>query len=60
MGDIIRLVGKRRLIGWYVRYVDTDGKRKQRASPQPSQAWARRFLLGLEAPHPALQRIFEH
>ena len=48
MGDIIRLVRKGKFVGWYVRYVDADGKRKQRASHQPSKEGARRYLLEIE------------
>ena len=49
MGDIVRLVRKGRFIGWYVRYKDADGRRKMRASHQPSQATARRYLLEVES-----------
>jgi len=49
MGDVIRKVKGGRFIGWYVRYRDVDGRRKQRASHQPSKAEARRFLLEVEA-----------
>lgn len=48
MGDIVRKCKKGRFIGWYVRYIDRDGRRKQRASHQPSFALARRFLLQIE------------
>lgn len=48
MGDIVRLLRKGRFIGWYVRYKDTDGRRKMRASHQPTQKLARRFLLEIE------------
>ncbi len=48
MGDIVRKVKSGRFIGWYVRYLDRDGRRKQRASHQPTQALARRFLLQIE------------
>jgi integrase len=48
MGDIIRLVRKGRFIGYYVRYKDTDGRRKMRASHQPTRELARRYLLEVE------------
>lgn len=48
MGDIVRVVRKGRFLGWYVRYRDSDGRRKQRASHQQSKAEARRFLLAIE------------
>jgi integrase len=43
MGDIVR-----RPSGWYVRYKDVDGRRKQRASHQPTKELARRYLLEIE------------
>ena len=49
MGDIVRVVRKGKFLGWYVRYRDADGRRKQRASHQQSKAEARRFLLEIEA-----------
>lgn len=49
MGDIVRVVRKGKFLGWYVRYRDSDGRRKQRASHQQSKAEARRFLLEVEA-----------
>lgn len=49
MGDIIRKVKGGKFIGWYIRYRDVDGRRKQRASHQPSKAEARRLLLEVEA-----------
>jgi integrase len=48
VGDIVRLVRKGRFIGWYIRYKDTDGRRRMRASHQETQAQARRFLLEVE------------
>jgi len=48
MGDIVRMVRQGRFIGWYVRFRDADGKRKMRASHQPSKDLARRFLLAIE------------
>lgn len=49
MGDVIRKVKGGKFIGWYIRYRDADGRRKQRASHQPSKAEARRLLLEVEA-----------
>src|SRR5689334_7694518 len=48
IGDIVRMVRRGKFIGWYVRYRDADGKRKMRASHQPSKDQARRFLLEVE------------
>ena len=48
MGDIVRLVRNCKFVGWYVRYKDTDGRRKQRASHQPTKELARRYLLEIE------------
>ncbi|MFO0572359.1 MAG: site-specific integrase [Polyangia bacterium] len=49
MGDIIRKRKNGRDLGWYIRWVDSDGKRKQRASHQPTYTLARRMLLEIEA-----------
>jgi len=49
MGDIVRMARRGKFIGWYVRYKDVDGRRKMRASHQPTQALARRYLLEIEA-----------
>ena len=73
MGDVVRKVKGGRFVGWYVRYRDTDGKRKQRASHQPTHALARRYLLAIEgriargvvgipepaAPSPTVQELVE-
>ncbi len=48
MGDIVRVVRRGKFIGWYVRYKDVDGRRKMRASHQPSRELARRYLLEVE------------
>lgn len=48
MGDIVRVMRRGKFVGWYVRYKDTDGKRKQRASHQPTKDLARRYLLEIE------------
>lgn len=48
MGDIVRLVRRGRFIGWYVRYKDANGRRRMRASHQPSKELARRYLLEIE------------
>jgi integrase len=44
MGDIFKRPG-----GWYVRYIDVDGRRKCRASHQPTRELARRYLIEVEA-----------
>jgi integrase len=49
MGEVIRKVKGSRFIGWYVRYIDADGRRKQRASHQPSHTLARQYLVEIEA-----------
>lgn len=49
MGEVIRKQKNGKFIGWYLRFVDVDGKRKQRASKQPTQADARRMLIEIEA-----------
>ena len=49
MGEIIRRTKGARFLGWYLRYVDADGRRKQRASHQPTRALARRMLVEIEA-----------
>jgi integrase len=49
MGEIIRKTKSGKFIGWYLRYVDADGRRKQRASKQPSHADAKRMLIEIEA-----------
>lgn len=49
MGDVVKVVKGGRFVGWYVRYIDTDGKRKQRASHQPTKELARRYLVEIEA-----------
>ncbi|HNN54591.1 MAG TPA: site-specific integrase [Pseudomonadota bacterium] len=49
MGEIIRKMKNGKFVGWYLRYVDADGRRKQRASKQPSFAEARRMLIEIEA-----------
>jgi integrase len=49
MGDIVRRVSRGRFVGWYIRYKDLDGRRRQRASHQPTRALAARMLLEIEA-----------
>ncbi len=49
MGEVIKKMKSGRFIGWYLRFVDVDGKRKQRASKQPSFIEARRMLVEIEA-----------
>ncbi|HNF99668.1 MAG TPA: hypothetical protein PK493_20380, partial [Pseudomonadota bacterium] len=46
---MIRKTKDGKFIGWYLRFIDVDGKRKQRASKQPTQAAARRMLVEIEA-----------
>ena len=64
MGEVLRKEKSGRFIGWYIRYTDENGIRRQRASKQPTQSEARRMLieieariarskLGLELPRPA-------
>ena len=50
MGEVIRKVNRAgRFIGWYIRYVDSDGKRKAKATRAATAAEARRILIELEA-----------
>lgn len=49
MGDIVRKEKNGKFLGWYIRYIDCDGRRKQRASHQPTKALARRLLIEIEA-----------
>lgn len=49
MGEVIRKTYKGSFVGWYLRYVDVDGRRKQRASHQASFADAKRKLAEVEA-----------
>jgi integrase len=49
MGEVIKKMKDGRFIGWYLRYIDADGKRKQRASQKPGFAEARRMLIEVEA-----------
>lgn len=49
MGDIVRKEKNGKFLGWYIRYIDCDGRRKQRASHQPTKALARRLLVEIEA-----------
>lgn len=49
MGDIVRRVRDGRFIGWYIRYKDEGGTRRQRASHQPTRELARRYLLAVES-----------
>lgn len=48
MGEVIKVEKNGKFLGWYVRYVDSDGKRKKRASKQPSKALAQVFLAEIE------------
>jgi hypothetical protein len=49
MGEVIKKAKGGRFVGWYLRFVDVDGKRKQRASGQQTHAEAKRMLLEIEA-----------
>lgn len=49
MGDIVKKSRDGKFIGWYVRFVDVDGRRKQRASHQPTKALAKTLLVEIEA-----------
>jgi integrase len=49
MGEVIRKTKDGRFIGWYIRWVGADGKRRQRASHARSHAAARRLLVQAEA-----------
>jgi len=49
MGEVIKKSKDGRFIGWYLRFVDADGKRKQRASRQQTYAGAKRMLIEIEA-----------
>ena len=49
MGDIVRRAKNGKFIGWYVRFKDSDGQRKIRASHQPTRELARRYLVEIEA-----------
>ncbi len=50
MGEVIRKVNRAgRFVGYYIRFVDADGKRKARATKATSAAEARRILVELEA-----------
>lgn len=49
MGEVIRRTKNGKFIGWYLRFVDADGVRRQRASHQGTAADARRCLIEIEA-----------
>lgn len=49
MGEVIRVVRRGRFIGWYLRFYDEHGVRRQLASKQPTQVGARKMLLQIEA-----------
>ena len=49
MGEVIRVVRNGRFIGWYLRFYDEHGRRRQLASKQPTQVDARKMLLQIEA-----------
>lgn len=49
MGEIIRYVKRGVFCGWHIRFKDVDGRRKQRATHQPTREAARRYLVEVEA-----------
>lgn len=49
MGEVIRRTKGGKFIGFYLRFYDASGKRRQIASKQPTQADARKMLLQIEA-----------
>lgn len=49
MGEVIKRQKGGKFIGWYIRYYDSDGKRRIKASKQPTHNEARRMLLQIEA-----------
>lgn len=49
MGEIIRTTKGGRFLGWYIRYMDADGKRKKLATHQPTKELARLMLVEIEA-----------
>ncbi|MBL9005047.1 MAG: tyrosine-type recombinase/integrase [Myxococcales bacterium] len=49
MGDIVKKMQGGKFIGWYMRYRDVDGRRKQRASHQPTRVLAKKLLVEIEA-----------
>ncbi len=50
MGHVLKRFGRSgQFLGYYLRYTDADGQRKQRASHQPTLALARRMLVEIEA-----------
>lgn len=49
MGEVLKKEKDGRFVGWYLRFIDVDGKRKQRASGQPTYAEAKRALIEIEA-----------
>src|SRR5437762_2089335 len=49
MGEVIKRQSGGKFIGWYIRYYDSDGKRRIKASKQATHGEARRMLLQIEA-----------
>jgi integrase len=49
VGEVIRREKGGKFIGFYLRFYDADGRRRQIASQQPTQAEARKMLLQIEA-----------
>lgn len=48
MGDVLNRGTKDRPL-WYCRYLDVDGRRKQRKTKQPTRALAKEYLAAIEA-----------
>jgi integrase len=49
VGEVIRKTKRGKFIGFYLRFYDASGQRRQIASKQPTQADAKRMLLQIEA-----------
>ncbi len=49
MGEVIKRQKNGKFIGWYIRYYDAEGKRRIKASKQPTHNEARRMLIQIEA-----------
>lgn len=49
MGEVIKRQSRGRFIGWYIRYYDSDGRRRIKASKQATHGEARRMLVQIEA-----------
>lgn len=49
MGEVLKRQKDGRFIGWYIRYYDSDGKRRIKASKQATYNDARKMLIQIEA-----------